>query len=79
MANERESLITVVIDHKLKMLLSSTKRYVAGSGVSSSPDADKKATGGEAEPNPCTVYMWNVVSRTCSSQEESGSQDSPKA
>jgi len=29
-ANERESLTTVVIDNKLKMLTSLTKRYVAG-------------------------------------------------
>ncbi len=62
MANEGESLVTVVIDNKLKMLTSLTKRYVAGSGVSSSPDADKQTTGGEAEPNPCMVHMWNVVS-----------------
>ena len=68
MANERESLTTVVIDNKLKMLRSLTKkRYVVGSGVSSSPDADKNTTGGEAEPNPCMVYMRNVVSRICSS------------
>jgi hypothetical protein len=66
MANEGESLVTVVIDNKLKMLTSLTKRYVAGSGVSSSPDADKKATGGEAEPTPCMVHMRNVVSRICS-------------
>jgi len=66
MANEGESLLTVVIDNKLKMLTSLTKRYVAGSGVSSSPDADKKATGGEAEPTPCMVHMRNVVSRLCS-------------
>jgi hypothetical protein len=57
MANECESLITVVIDHKLKMLRSLTKGYVAGSGASNSPDADYKATGGEAEPTLCMVYM----------------------
>ena len=79
MANERKSPITVVIDNKLKMLISLTKREMAGSGVSSSPDADIAATGGEAEPNPCMVYMRNVVSRICSSQQESGSQDLPKA
>ena len=79
MANERESLTTVVIDTELKMLTSVPKRDVAGSGVSSSPDADITATGGEAEPNPCMVDMRNVVSRICSSQEESGSQDSPRA
>lgn len=79
MANEGESLITVVIDHKLKMLRSLTKRYVAGSGASNSPDADERATGGEAEPTPCMVYMRNMVNRICSSQEESGSQDPPIA
>jgi len=73
MANEGESPITVVIDHKLKMLTSLTKREVAGSGASNSPDADNKAIGGEAEPNPCMVYMLNVVSRICSSAEESTS------
>ena len=41
-----------------------TKRYVVGSGVPSSPGADNKTTGGEAEPNPCMVHMRNVVSRT---------------
>ena len=76
---EHEPLINVVIDDKLKMLTSLTKRYVVGSGVRSSPDADTKTTGGEAEPNPCMVYMRNVVSRICSSQQESGSQDLPKA
>ena len=40
MANERESLVTVVIDNKLKMLRSLTKGYVGGSGVQNSPDAD---------------------------------------
>jgi hypothetical protein len=57
MANTRESLINVVIDNKLKMLASLTKRDVVGSGVRSSPDADNKTTGGEAEPNPCMVHM----------------------
>ncbi len=38
---ESEPLINVVIDSKLKMLTSLTKRYVVGSGVRSSPDADK--------------------------------------
>jgi hypothetical protein len=52
-----ESLINVVIDNRLKMLRSLTKRYVAGSGVQSSPDADTTATGGEAGPNPCMVHM----------------------
>jgi len=79
MANERESPITVVIDNKRKMLTSLTKREMAGSGVSSSSDADNKAIGGEAEPNPCMLYMRNVVSRICSSTEESKSQDSPVA
>ena len=65
MANRSESLINVVIDDKLKMLTSLTKRYVVGSGVRSSPDADTKTTGGEAEPNPCMVQMRNVVNRSC--------------
>jgi hypothetical protein len=72
MANRCEPLLNVVIDTKLKMLRSLTKRYVAGSGVRNSPDADKTATGGEAEPTPCLVHMRNVVSRSCSSYEESG-------
>ena len=71
MANSRESLINVVIENKLKMLKSLTKRYVVGSGVRSSPDADSKTTGGEAEPNPCMVHMRNVVNRLCSSGEKS--------
>ena len=66
MANESESLINVVIDNKLKMLTSLTKRYVVGSGVQSSPDADDGTTGGEAEPTPCMVHLRNVVSRSCS-------------
>ena len=66
MANEGESLLTVVIDNKLKMLTSLTKRYVVGSGVSSSPDADDNTPGGEAEPTPCMVHMRNVVNRICS-------------
>ncbi len=66
MANESKSLINVVIDHKPKMLRGLTKRYVAGSGVASSPDADTNATGGEAGPNPCMVHMRNVVNRPCS-------------
>ena len=74
MANIGESLINVVIDHKLKMLISLTKRYVVGSGARNFPDADKRTTGGEAEPNPCMVHLRNVVSRTCSSSEESGPQ-----
>ncbi len=57
MANKRKSLINVVIHNKLKMLRSLTKRYVVGSGVRNSPDADKTTTGGEAEPNPCMVHM----------------------
>ena len=60
---EHEPLINVVIDSKLKMLTSLTKRYVIGSGVKSSPDADRTITGGEAGPNPCMVPMWNVVNR----------------
>lgn len=79
MANESESLINVVIDNKRKMLTSLTKRYVVGSGVRSSPDADKTTTGGEAEPNPCMVPMRNVVSRSCSPQRESEPQGSPIA
>ena len=67
MANSRESLINVVIHNKLKVLRSLTKRYVVGSGVRSSPDADKTTTGGEAEPTPCMVYTRNVVSQLCSS------------
>ena len=38
---EHEPLINVVIDSKLKMLRSLTKREVVGSGVRSSPDADE--------------------------------------
>ena len=57
MANKRKSLLNVVIHNKLKMLRSLTKRYVVGSGVRNSPDADSRTTGGEAEPNPCTVHM----------------------
>ncbi len=64
MANESKSLINVVIDNKLKVLRSLTKRYVVGSGVANSPDADDKTTGGEAEPNPCLVHMRNVVNQT---------------
>lgn len=63
MANGSKSLINVVIDHKPKMLRGLTKGYVAGSGVPSSPDADNRATGGEARPNPCMVHMRNVVNR----------------
>jgi hypothetical protein len=62
---EDEPLINVVIDSKLKMLTSLTKGYVVGSGVRSSPDADKAITGEEAGPNPCMVLMWNVVNRSC--------------
>ena len=76
---EDEPLINVVIDSKLKMLTSLTKRYVVGSGVQSSPDADTRITGGEAGPNPCTVPMRNVVNRSCSSEEESLSQERPAA
>jgi hypothetical protein len=73
MANESKSLINVVIDNKPKMLRGLTKRYVAGSGVPISPDADTKATGGEAEPTPCMVHMRNVVSQSCSWQQEGAS------
>lgn len=62
---EHEPLINVVIDSKRKMLRCLTKRYVVGSGVKSSPDADKTITGGEAEPNPCMVLMRNVGNRPC--------------
>jgi hypothetical protein len=62
---ESEPLINVVIHNKRKMLTSLTKRYVVGSGVRSSPDADTTITGGEAGPNPCMVLMWNVVNRSC--------------
>ncbi|GHO57700.1 hypothetical protein KSB_61750 [Ktedonobacter robiniae] len=62
---ESESLINAVIDNKLKVLASLTKRYVVGSGVRSSPDADTTITGGEAGPNPCMVPMRNVVNRSC--------------
>jgi len=62
---EHEPLINVVINSKRKMLISLTKRYVVGSGVRSSPDADTTITGGEAGPNPCMVPMWNVVNRSC--------------
>ncbi len=58
-----EPLINVVIDNKLKMLTSLTKRYVAGSRVPSSLDADKTVTGEEAKPNPCMVPIRNVVNR----------------
>jgi|SRR5581483_4743530 len=60
---EHEPLSNAVIDSKRKMLISLTKRYVVGSGVQRSPDADITITGGEAEPNPCTVLMRNVVNR----------------
>jgi hypothetical protein len=76
---EHEPLINVVIDSKRKMLTSLTKRYVIGSGVRSSPDADATITGGEAEPNPCMVPMWNVVNRSCPSKEERLSQERPMA
>jgi hypothetical protein len=62
---ESEPLINVVIDSKLKVLTSLTKRYVVGSGVRSSPDADTTITGEEAGPNPCMVLMRNVVNRSC--------------
>jgi hypothetical protein len=68
-----ESLINVVIDNKPKMLIGLTKRYVAGSGAKNSPDVDNAATGGEAEPNPCMVHLWNVVNRSCSCPQEGGS------
>ena len=68
---EHEPLINVVIDSKLKMLTSLTKRDVVGSGVRSSPDADTTITGGEAGPNPCMVLMWNVVNRSCPGHQES--------
>ena len=67
---EHEPLINVVIDSKLKMLTSLTKGYVVGSGVRSSPDADNRTTGGEAEPNPCLVHMRNVENRLCSESRE---------
>jgi hypothetical protein len=70
MVNGSKSLINVVIDTKPKMLRGLTKGYVAGSRVRSSLDADSKATGEEAGPNPCTVHMRNVVSRPCSWQQE---------
>ena len=73
MANESESLINVVIDNKLKMLRSLTKRDVVGSEARSSSDADSKTTGGEAEPNPCLVHMRNVENRLCSESSESRS------
>ncbi len=38
---ESELLINAVINSKLKVLVSLTKRYVVGSGVRSSPDADE--------------------------------------
>lgn len=70
MANESKSLINVVIENKLKVLRSLPKRDGVGSGVPSSPDADEKTTGEEAEPNPCMVHMWNVVNRLCSCSQE---------
>jgi hypothetical protein len=57
MANEGELLLNVVIDDKRKMLRCLTKRYVGGSGVPISSDADNTPTGGEAEPNPCMVHL----------------------
>ena len=66
MVNGSKSLINVVIYDKPKMLRGLTKGYVAGSGVPISPDADERATGGEAGPNPCMVQMRNVVNRPCS-------------
>jgi hypothetical protein len=66
MANTCESLINVVIDNKPKMLRGLPKKgNVVGLGGKSSPDADKKTTGGEAEPNPYQVQLWNVVNRIC--------------
>ena len=62
---EREPLINAVIDSKLTVLTSLTKRYVVGSGVRSSPDTDNAITGEEVGPNPCMVLMWNVVNRLC--------------
>lgn len=62
---EHEPLINAVIHSKQKVLRCLTKRYVVGSGVRSSPDADIAITGGEAEPNPCKVLMRNVGNRTC--------------
>ena len=50
---------------------------MVGSGARNSPDADKRATGGEAEPNPCMVHVRNVVSRLCSSYEGSGPRGLP--
>jgi hypothetical protein len=70
MANTSESLVNVVIDNRLKVLRSLTKRYVAGSGVPISPDADTIATGGEAEPTPCMVHLRNVVNQLCSCLQE---------
>jgi hypothetical protein len=66
MVNESESLINVVIDDKPKMLRGLTKGMWLGEAVPSSPDADMKATGGEAGPTPCVVHMRNVVNRPCS-------------
>jgi len=57
------------------MLTSSTKRDVTGSRVPSSLDADKTVTGGEAEPNPCMIHIWNVINRSCSCLQEGISQD----
>ena len=56
MANKGEPLLNVVIYNKLKMLTSLTKRYVVGSGVQGSPDADTTTTGGKAGPNPCMLH-----------------------
>ena len=56
------------------MLTSLTKRYVAGSRVPSSLDADKTVTGGEAKPNPCVVHMRNVINRSCPWSQEGFSQ-----
>jgi hypothetical protein len=52
MANRCEPLINVVIDHKPKVLTGLTNRYVAGSGVPNSPDADTPTPSAERRSLP---------------------------
>jgi hypothetical protein len=74
MANTCEPLINVVIDTKPKVLTGLPKKGMwLGEAVRSSPDADQRTTGEEAEPNLYLVHLWNVVSRFCSCLQESPS------
>jgi hypothetical protein len=62
-ANRCEPLINVVIDHKSKMLMGLTNRYVVGSGVPTSPDADTQRHRRRGGPTPCLAHMRSVVSQ----------------